>query len=309
MKKSLMILFLCLFLISFVSAGLWDWITGKATGDLSSDNLCEDGTPVDSCSSNKPKYCKQVQCVAAPCPPLLIDDCQACGCPSIQCFTAPCPSYVCESDGTCGLSECTADSDCKLGYCSDGSTYKKYSCSNNKCVLINYVQDPCQVQPKCSSENEMCGGIAGIQCCSDLTCKLDGDYPDAAGKCINVQPKCSSEKEFCGGIVGVHCCSGLTCEYDGHYPDAGGVCVKEIAKEIKPCDGCLDKDNNCLPFGIRTSTKYCDIDKELKNQLSGENLCNNNYECKSNLCIDQKCTELGLFRKIIRWAQELFGLD
>lgn len=29
-----------------------------------------------------------------------------------------------------------------------------------------------------------CGGFAGMTCSTGLTCKLDGDYPDASGKCV-----------------------------------------------------------------------------------------------------------------------------
>ena len=39
--------------------------------------------------------------------------------------------------------ECNIDSDCEQGICEDGSTYKKYSCSNNECITLNYVRDPC----------------------------------------------------------------------------------------------------------------------------------------------------------------------
>jgi len=85
-------------------------------------------------------------------------------------------------------------------------------------------------------------------------------------------------------------------------------CEKEYGCRIIKCDtGCLDKNNNCLPISTRTSTQYCDIDRKLKDQLSGESPCNNNYECQSNLCIDGKCTSLGLFQKIIKWFQRLFS--
>ncbi len=40
--------------------------------------------------------------------------------------------------------ECQQNSDCQKGICEDGTEYEKYSCVANKCVLINYVQDPCQ---------------------------------------------------------------------------------------------------------------------------------------------------------------------
>lgn len=36
----------------------------------------------------------------------------------------------------------------------------------------------------CVSEGAMCGGIAGLICCSELTCDYDGDYPDASGTCV-----------------------------------------------------------------------------------------------------------------------------
>ena len=35
-----------------------------------------------------------------------------------------------------------------------------------------------------AKEGELCGGIAGIVCADGLTCKLDGNYPDAAGTCV-----------------------------------------------------------------------------------------------------------------------------
>jgi len=40
--------------------------------------------------------------------------------------------------------ECEADSDCGQGICTDGTLYKEFGCSEDKkCVLINYVKDPC----------------------------------------------------------------------------------------------------------------------------------------------------------------------
>ena len=34
------------------------------------------------------------------------------------------------------------------------------------------------------SEEKFCGGIAGVICPKEYTCKLDGKYPDAGGVCI-----------------------------------------------------------------------------------------------------------------------------
>jgi len=35
-----------------------------------------------------------------------------------------------------------------------------------------------------SAEGKMCGGIAAFPCPTGYMCKLDGDYPDAGGKCV-----------------------------------------------------------------------------------------------------------------------------
>ncbi|MCH8329115.1 MAG: hypothetical protein IIB81_01835 [Nanoarchaeota archaeon] len=48
-----------------------------------------------------------------------------------------------------------------------------------------------------SGENEMCGGIAGLTCCSGLTCEYDGVYPDAGGTCVKEETisKCSDSDD------------------------------------------------------------------------------------------------------------------
>lgn len=35
-----------------------------------------------------------------------------------------------------------------------------------------------------SSEGQFCGGIAGTECPTGYSCQLEGDYPDAGGKCV-----------------------------------------------------------------------------------------------------------------------------
>ncbi len=69
---------------------------GVVNAQTVDNEICSDDTLEGSCSLNKPKYCKQVQCFTTPCPPLLIDNCQICGCPLNQ---------ICQSDGGCESSE------------------------------------------------------------------------------------------------------------------------------------------------------------------------------------------------------------
>lgn len=47
---------------------------------------------------------------------------------------------------------------------------------------------------QCSAEGKFCGGIAGIQCPEGFTCVLDGNYPDAGGKCTKIT--CDPKKEW-----------------------------------------------------------------------------------------------------------------
>ena len=72
------------------------------------------------------------------------------------------------------------------------------------------------------------------------------------------------------------------------------------------CAGCLSNDK-CLPYGIRIDNQYCDIDGNLKIKQSNQASCNNNFECESNLCVDDLCLEKGLFRKIMGWFYSIFS--
>ena len=72
------------------------------------------------------------------------------------------------------------------------------------------------------------------------------------------------------------------------------------------CNGCILGDK-CVPVGYRTNDKYCNIESELVNQLEADNSCNNNFECSTNLCIDNQCVSSGVWQKFIRWLSRIFG--
>lgn len=62
------------------------------------------------------------------------------------------------------------------------------------------VEKPAEQAPEryfiiCNNEGEFCGGITGTQCCSGLTCQLEGTYPDAGGKCVKEVVKIEEKKE------------------------------------------------------------------------------------------------------------------
>jgi len=72
------------------------------------------------------------------------------------------------------------------------------------------------------------------------------------------------------------------------------------------CSGCL-KDKKCYPFGYRKDGKYCTDESNFIDYKDSEVSCDNNFECESNLCIDDECVSAGFFRRIMNWFKRLFG--
>ncbi len=94
----------------------------------------------------------------------------------------------------------------------------------------------------------------------------------------------------------------LACQ--NNYECETNICKSNVCKPL--CEGCLDKENICLPIGTRTDVEYCDVDSALKSQRIETASCNNNFECGSNLCVDGQCIEKGAFTKIMDWFRKLF---
>jgi len=168
--------------------------TAKLTNVVSPPPLtCSDGTPYNTCSSNKPLYCDNGT---------LVPDCQVCGCdPGFECnesgtcFAPPAPPNLTCSDGTpywncssnkpfycengtliedCGFCGCDLGLDCQINgtcavppvppnlTCSDGTPYNTCSSTKPKYCFNGSLIDNCQV---CSCNPEE-------QCDPEGTCSL-----------------------------------------------------------------------------------------------------------------------------------------
>jgi len=79
---------------------------------------------------------------------------------------------------------------------------------------------------------------------------------------------------------------------------------EEVSSRI--CMGCL-KDKKCYPLGYRKSGEYCSENNGFVEQLKADSICDNNFECNSNLCIDGECLSSSLWRKILNFFKGLFG--
>ena len=74
------------------------------------------------------------------------------------------------------------------------------------------------------------------------------------------------------------------------------------------CNGCILGDK-CAPVGYRVEGKYCNLDSEFIEYLEAGESCDNNFECKSNLCVNDECVSRGFLQKILDFFKRLFGIE
>ena len=95
--------------------------------------------------------------------------------------------------------------------------------------------------------------------------------------------------------------------------DDNNACTSDLCSGTpKKCSnievslGC-NYNGNCVPIGVRVDSNYCDIDRTVKSQLDSSENCNNNYECTTNVCVNNECISQNILQKIIDWFKRLFG--
>ncbi|MDP3027041.1 MAG: thioredoxin family protein [Nanoarchaeota archaeon] len=83
--------------------------------------------------------------------------------------------------------------------------------------------------------------------------------------------------------------------------------TKEIEEAILVCKDSCPLDGKCYPFGYRKYGEYCSDQGNFIEQLAGDEACDNNFECSSNVCVSGKCISEGLIQKILSWFKSIFG--
>ena len=78
----------------------------------------------------------------------------------------------------------------------------------------------------------------------------------------------------------------IFCEFGCIAEGGFGVCKGKSADNLVCESGC-EYNGECLPVGTRVAGRYCDFTQSLRVQK--EDNCDNNYECKSNLCLSGEC--------------------
>ena len=81
----------------------------------------------------------------------------------------------------------------------------------------------------------------------------------------------------------------------------------EKKEEILICKDSCPSDGKCYPFGYRKLGQFCSDQGMFKEQSKENVLCDNNFECTTNICIDGKCMSSGLIQKIMNLFKKLFS--
>ena len=226
--------------------------------------------------------------------------------------------------GCSGTGTCVADVKGEKG---NKQTWKS-SCGGYDYTIIDGESDYAEF--KCISELKVTEKIIGgkgfryayWQCYdkdeekqgSESSCKLSRTWKKYATEFC--QEKCNEDNSKCGvnsfSIIG-------ECYLD--FGEKEVVFVSSIEEEEKKqekkiieekeeiliCKDSCPSDGKCYPFGYRKSKKFCSDTGSFIEQSKGNAVCENNFECSSNLCVDSQCISQGFFKKIMNWFSKFFG--
>jgi len=89
--------------------------------------------------------------------------------------------------------------------------------------------------------------------------------------------------------------------------------------KLENCENSCEYLGRCLPIGTkikdREGAKFCNWDNKMLPQLAEAENCQNDYECLSNSCSNNKCLDLekklqeqqNMLEKILAWLGRIFG--
>lgn len=139
---------------------------------------------------------------------------------------------------------------------------------------------------------------------------LDYDYASRTGAFLlnNEKFECPERCKCDSEGNTIECPVKRTCEV-GEILCPDGKCRDKC--EVKPneeeCKYGCNYEGSCFPMGVRSKGLYCGNDLVMNSQKNSEQICENNFECTSNVCVSGKCISKGLMNKILDFFKRLFG--
>ena len=203
--------------------------------------------------------------------------------------------------------------------CLDAMTLREHYCGENNYQYVYYnctkgcLDGACLVECKVNAD-----------CYSGYICENGEGVGDAQGgpsadqlKCMNAggtwktfSNGCADSCDYARNRRRVACTQAITegCDCGTDKCWTGTACeLNNIPSPQLTCNsGCLLNDK-CYTFGYRKSGRYCSDNSEFVEELGDEEVCENNFECRSNLCIDGQCINQGMFKKFMSWFRNSFG--
>jgi len=158
-----------------------------------------------------------------------------------------------------------------------------YGCLGGVCLSAPVQNETNQTTGGCEMDED-CEDISGsFYCVDNSACSDFVDYSCVGGSCVVT------------GSGGCSVCQG-SCD--------DGVC--ENVQNATACNDCFLKDK-CYPMGYRRKGRFCSEIGEFEKQLNKETSCENNFECKSNLCLGGNCISESLWKKFLEFFRDFFN--
>ncbi len=186
---------------------------------------------------------------------------------------------------------------------SSSSTLKEYFCKSDNTLGATSIN--CGVGNKCE------GGKCIPLICTDEDAEEENPSlisSKAVAEGNELIDKCDGTKKVKEAI----CTSTGKIKHENINCESGYSCVDGAC--VKGCDnGFCSYNSKCYAMGIKiTSSKYCDIDGDVKESKEEAVACLNNFECASNVCeIDMdgngQCLQRGFWKNLWQRILSIFG--
>jgi len=201
-------------------------------------------------------------------------------------------------DGACLVNSTTDDLDC-LSVLSDAGKFGYCSSQIDGCAAGDIVHN----ELNCGSNAVCCQHISIDNGCRTVL-KAEGKQGYCSSHSMGCEDGDILRKDLvCEGNSDAVCCED---NFNLSVPSKPVVPKPPSIFNETNCNGCM-MDENCYDFGVRVNGRYCATNGYMLNQQGGNNLCENNFECMSNICASGECVDASVFRKFLHWLNRVFG--